>query len=112
MTQKPIRKVYKNEERMPYMNSRIDLSFPEIQSKAVIKFNHKIDTNQLKQELEKANEYMNTINKKHIIKVQNHPRNNNEYKESYFDSSMVPRDYTRFTYISKDNNFYYNGKDI
>jgi hypothetical protein len=30
MTQKPIRKVYKNEERMPYMNSRIDLSFPEI----------------------------------------------------------------------------------
>jgi hypothetical protein len=25
---------------------------------------------------------------------------------------MVPKDYTRFTYMSKDNNFYYNGKAI
>ena len=32
-----------------------------------------------------------------------------DYKKSYFDSSIVPRDYTRHTYISKDNCFYFNG---
>ena len=49
------------------------------------------------------------MNTRNTVKVQNQTRNNEEFKDSYFDSSMVPKDYSRFTYMSKDNNFYFNG---
>ena len=49
------------------------------------------------------------MNTRNTVKVQTQTRNNEEFKDSYFDSSMVPKDYSRFTYMSKDNNFYFNG---
>jgi hypothetical protein len=41
------------------------------------------------------------------VKVQNLDRKAEEFKVSYFDSSIIPRDYTRHTYISKDNPLYF-----
>ena len=38
---------------MPYMNSQIDLSFPEIQTKATIKLDYNIDTRLVRNELDK-----------------------------------------------------------
>ncbi len=91
------------------MKSQIDLSFPDIQNLgAKIELDAPFDRDSMKLELERSRQKLN-MNTKSPMKISNLLRLQEDYKKSYFDSSMVPRDYTRHTYISKDNCFYYNG---
>ena len=110
ITNKPLRKIFKNEDKLPYMKSQIDLSFPEILNQSKIELDRPFDRESVCKDLEQSRQKINLLTKS-PMKIANFPRVQEDYKKSYFNSSIVPRDYTRHTYISKDNCFYFNGID-
>lgn len=102
--QKPTLRVYKDEERQPYMNTQIDLSFPDIQNKN----KGRIVLDQMVSNLNMSLPERRSA-ERHMGKINNVPRTLEEY-HNVLSTVSVPRDYTRNTLISKDNFLYYKDR--
>ncbi|CDW87842.1 UNKNOWN [Stylonychia lemnae] len=96
------KRYYDKDSRLPYMDSNIDLSFPEIKSQ--VKLDQQIDSKTLQEGLISTRKAGQFIAEKNQLKIQNTLRNNEEFQNSYMNSSQVPHDIKRFTLVSKDNN--------
>mmetsp|Transcript_17207 Transcript_17207/g.16422 ORF Transcript_17207/g.16422 Transcript_17207/m.16422 type:complete len:258 (+) Transcript_17207:164-937(+) len=95
------------EERLPYMKANIDLSFPELKN-SQIRIGKYINRGDVEESMNKHQKNNTTLGERHNEKINNKPRQNEEFKESYFNSSEVPHHLKRFTQISKDNNILKN----
>ena len=87
------------------MNANIDLSFPDIARKARIKLDSQIDTEYLSRTMErrgKSNNYLRDSRK-----IPNIARADSDYRSSHIDLSSLPGDFSRHTYMSRDNLLYY-----
>ena len=83
------------------MDSNIDLSFPEI--KAKIKLDSQIDSKILTEGLASTRKAAQFQAEKNTSMIQNREMRNDQIKDSYFNSSLVPPDVRRDNNLSKNH---------
>ena len=106
-SRKPVIRLYREEERLPYMNSQIDLSFPEIARTQKFKLDKEADYSLLAAEVLKGRR--SSLVKKDTQKIQNVARRNQDFNQRYVSNKLL-QDLAKNTNISSDNYFYHKGK--